>query len=80
MENTEPRCPECSCKVITMTISREMVYKVNSIGLEEYEGEDILSAVDVDLIDTDETDKTIYSCTGTDCTFSSEDLTDFNPN
>lgn len=80
VESTKPKCPKCNCETIVMTISRDLVYEVNSTRLGEYKGENVLEADDISLIDTDETDVTIYSCTGTDCTFESEDLTDFNPN
>lgn len=75
MVNPKPRCPKCNCETITQTIGRAIVYKINSIGFEEFEGEDVLVAVDVDMIDADETDKTVYTCT--DCEFESDDLTDF---
>ena len=77
MENTKPKCPKCNCETIVMTTSEETIYEVNSIGIREFEGENILEATDVDLVDTDETGTTIYSCT--DCEFESEDLADFNP-
>ena len=77
MESTKPKCPECNCGTIVMTTSEESIYEVNSIGTREFEGENILEATDTDLVDTDETGTTIYSCT--DCEFESADLASFNP-
>ena len=73
-----PQCPKCNDKTITMTISRDIVYQIHSIGLEEYDGKEVLQPIDYDLIDTDETGETIYSCTK--CNFESRDLKDFKPN
>lgn len=79
-KGTKPICPECECETIVMAISRNLLYKVNSVRLGEYEGEATLEPDDIDQVETDETDAVIYRCTGTGCTFASRDLADFNPN
>lgn len=78
-ESVKPMCPECECETIVMTISRNLVYKINGVYLGEYEGTPVLVADDIDQVEADETDVTVYSCTGEYCTFKSKDLTDFSP-
>ena len=73
----EPKCPKCQSETITMTITGTSVYEIHSMGYEEFEGKDVLLPDDYDLIDTDETSATIYSCT--ECEFKSENLEDFKP-
>ncbi len=73
----KPKCPKCQCGTIVMTISRDSAYEVNSMCYEEFEGENVLIPDDYDLIDTDSTGTTTYSCTN--CEFESENLEDFNP-
>lgn len=79
-DRVKPICPKCNCDTIVMTISRDLVYKVNGVYLGEYEGTPVLEADDIDQVEADETGMTVYSCTSEYCTFKSEDLTDFNPN
>lgn len=73
----KPKCPKCQCVTIIMTISRDLSYEINTMDYEEFEGENVLMPDDYDLIDTDETGTTMYSCTN--CEFESENLEDFKP-